>query len=80
VRPPSEIAAARPTTQDSAVDVLQAGAFALGVRADLVDTKAIAQGRAADTTANATKYLNIVRNFNQSLLKTAPATIPARVR
>jgi 2-dehydro-3-deoxyphosphogluconate aldolase/(4S)-4-hydroxy-2-oxoglutarate aldolase len=50
-------------TQDTANDFLEAGAFALGVGADLVDTKAIAQGRAADITANAKKYLSIVKAF-----------------
>lgn len=50
-------------TQDTAADFLEAEAFALGVGADLVDTKAIAQGRSAEITANAKKYLDIVRNY-----------------
>lgn len=50
-------------TQDTAKDFLEAGAFALGVGADLVDTKAISQGRGAEITANAKKYLDIVKAF-----------------
>lgn len=47
----------------SAREFLEAGAFALGVGADLVDTKAIAAGQADTITANARKYLEIVREF-----------------
>lgn len=47
----------------TAREFLEAGAFALGVGADLVDTKAIAAGQADTITANARKYLEIVREF-----------------
>jgi 2-dehydro-3-deoxyphosphogluconate aldolase/(4S)-4-hydroxy-2-oxoglutarate aldolase len=47
----------------TAAEFLQAGAFALGVGADLVDTKAIAQGHPETITENARKYLAIVREF-----------------
>ena len=50
----------------TAAEFLQAGAFALGVGADLVDTKAIAQGRPESITENARKYLAIVRSFRDS--------------
>jgi 2-dehydro-3-deoxyphosphogluconate aldolase / (4S)-4-hydroxy-2-oxoglutarate aldolase len=49
----------------TAAEFLQAGAFALGVGADLVDTKAIAQGRPETITENARKYLAIVREFRK---------------
>ena len=42
---------------------LQAGAFALGVGADLVDPKAMAEGRPEAVTESARKYLAIVRKF-----------------
>lgn len=45
----------------TAADFLKAGAFALGVGSDLVDTKAIAQGRPDLITENARKYLAIVQ-------------------
>lgn len=47
----------------TAKDFLEAGAFALGVGADLVDTKAIEEGRGAEITENARKYVEIVRSF-----------------
>jgi 2-dehydro-3-deoxyphosphogluconate aldolase/(4S)-4-hydroxy-2-oxoglutarate aldolase len=47
----------------TAREFLEAGAFALGVGADLVDTKAIAAGQSDTITANARKYLEIVRSF-----------------
>jgi len=49
----------------TAAEFLQAGAFALGVGADLVDTKAIAQGHPETITENARKYLAIVREFRK---------------
>jgi 2-dehydro-3-deoxyphosphogluconate aldolase/(4S)-4-hydroxy-2-oxoglutarate aldolase len=52
---------------DTAREFLEAGAFALGVGADLVDTKAIAAGHGAKITANAARYLEIVREFQQGL-------------
>jgi len=50
-------------SQTTAVEFLEAGAFALGVGADLVDPKAIAKGTPETITENARKYLEIVRNF-----------------
>ena len=50
----------------SAREFLEAGAFALGVGADLVDPKAIAQGHPETITENARKYLAIVRCFRES--------------
>jgi 2-dehydro-3-deoxyphosphogluconate aldolase/(4S)-4-hydroxy-2-oxoglutarate aldolase len=46
----------------NAADFLRAGAFALGVGADLVDIRAIAEDRAELVSANARKYLEIVRS------------------
>jgi len=51
---------------DTARDFLEAGAYALGVGADLVDTKAIAAGHAWKITENARKYLEIVKEFQAS--------------
>jgi len=48
----------------TAAEFLEAGAFALGVGADLVDTKAIAKGMPETITENARKYLAIVREFH----------------
>jgi 2-dehydro-3-deoxyphosphogluconate aldolase/(4S)-4-hydroxy-2-oxoglutarate aldolase len=47
----------------TAREFLEAGAFALGVGADLVDAKAIASGHPETITENARKYLAIVREF-----------------
>jgi 2-dehydro-3-deoxyphosphogluconate aldolase / (4S)-4-hydroxy-2-oxoglutarate aldolase len=47
----------------TAQEFLEAGAFALGVGADLVDPKAIATGNPQRITESAKKYLEIVRNF-----------------
>jgi 2-dehydro-3-deoxyphosphogluconate aldolase/(4S)-4-hydroxy-2-oxoglutarate aldolase len=49
----------------TAHEFLEAGAFALGVGADLVDTKAIAAGQHETITENARKYLEIVKHFHQ---------------
>ena len=49
----------------TAHEFLEAGAFALGVGADLVDTKAIAAGQHDKITENARKYLEIVKHFHQ---------------
>ncbi|WP_158823904.1 bifunctional 4-hydroxy-2-oxoglutarate aldolase/2-dehydro-3-deoxy-phosphogluconate aldolase [Granulicella sp. S156] len=49
----------------TAHEFLEAGAFALGVGADLVDTKAIAAGQHEKITENARKYLEIVKHFHQ---------------
>jgi 2-dehydro-3-deoxyphosphogluconate aldolase/(4S)-4-hydroxy-2-oxoglutarate aldolase len=50
----------------TAREFLEAGAFALGVGADLVDTKAVAEGRTAHITQKGAEYLRIVRAFHQS--------------
>ena len=50
-------------SQATAMEFLEAGAFALGVGADLVDPKAIAKGTPETITENAKKYLEIVRTF-----------------
>lgn len=47
----------------TAKEFLEAGAFALGVGADLVDTKAIAAGQPEKITESAKRYLEIVREF-----------------
>jgi 2-dehydro-3-deoxyphosphogluconate aldolase/(4S)-4-hydroxy-2-oxoglutarate aldolase len=47
----------------TAEDFLKAGAFALGVGADLVNTKAMAEGKPEIVTESARKYLEIVRKF-----------------
>ena len=50
---------------ETAREFLEAGAFALGVGADLVDTKAMAAGHGGKITAHAERYLAIVRAFQQ---------------
>ena len=45
----------------TAADFLAAGAFALGVGSDLVDTKAMAAGKSEVVTESARKYLAIVK-------------------
>lgn len=47
----------------TAEDFLKAGAYALGVGADLVDAKAMAEGRPEAVTESARKYLGIVNRF-----------------
>jgi len=47
----------------TAEQFLHAGAFALGVGADLVDHKAMAEGRPEAITETARKYLDIVHKF-----------------
>ena len=44
----------------TAADFIRAGASAIGVGADLVDLKAIREGRGHEITENARKYLEIV--------------------
>jgi 2-dehydro-3-deoxyphosphogluconate aldolase/(4S)-4-hydroxy-2-oxoglutarate aldolase len=56
----------------TAREFLEAGAFALGVGADLVDPKAIAEGHPETITENASKYLAIVRAYRESLPVTGP--------
>ncbi|HWB32501.1 MAG TPA: bifunctional 4-hydroxy-2-oxoglutarate aldolase/2-dehydro-3-deoxy-phosphogluconate aldolase [Acidobacteriaceae bacterium] len=50
-------------SQATAAEFLEAGAFALGVGADLVNPKLIAEGKPEVITENAAKYLAIVRQF-----------------
>ena len=45
----------------TAADFIRAGSLALGVGADLVDTKAVREGQAALVTEKAREYLRIVR-------------------
>jgi 2-dehydro-3-deoxyphosphogluconate aldolase/(4S)-4-hydroxy-2-oxoglutarate aldolase len=45
----------------TAADFIRAGAMALGVGADLVDTRAIREGQARQVTEKAREYLRIVR-------------------
>jgi 2-dehydro-3-deoxyphosphogluconate aldolase / (4S)-4-hydroxy-2-oxoglutarate aldolase len=47
-------------SQATAADFIRAGAEAVGVGADLVDLKAVREGRADDITNAAKKYLEIV--------------------
>jgi 2-dehydro-3-deoxyphosphogluconate aldolase/(4S)-4-hydroxy-2-oxoglutarate aldolase len=47
----------------TATGFLEAGAFALGVGGDLVDAKAMAEGRPEVVTETARKYLGIVKEF-----------------
>jgi 2-dehydro-3-deoxyphosphogluconate aldolase/(4S)-4-hydroxy-2-oxoglutarate aldolase len=53
-------------SQATALEFLEAGAFALGVGADLVNLKAIAEGHPETITESARKYLAIVRKFRES--------------
>ncbi|MEO6333645.1 MAG: bifunctional 4-hydroxy-2-oxoglutarate aldolase/2-dehydro-3-deoxy-phosphogluconate aldolase [Pyrinomonadaceae bacterium] len=46
--------------QETAADFIRAGAQAIGVGADLVDLKAVREGRASDISNAAKKYLEIV--------------------
>ncbi len=50
----------------TAHEFLEAGAFALGVGADLVDTKAMTAGEAHKITASARQYLEIVKSFHKA--------------
>ena len=49
----------------TAEEFLKAGAFALGVGADLVDHKAVSEGRAHEITDNARRYLAVVKAFRE---------------
>ena len=51
-------------SQATAAEFLEAGAFALGVGADLVNLKAISEGHPEIITESARKYLAIVRKFH----------------
>jgi 2-dehydro-3-deoxyphosphogluconate aldolase/(4S)-4-hydroxy-2-oxoglutarate aldolase len=50
----------------TAEDFLRSGAFALGVGSDLVDTKAIAQGKPEIITETAAKYLAIIKKLRSA--------------
>jgi 2-dehydro-3-deoxyphosphogluconate aldolase/(4S)-4-hydroxy-2-oxoglutarate aldolase len=52
-------------SQATAAEFLEAGAFALGVGADLVNLKAIAEGHPETITKSAREYLAIVRKFRE---------------
>ncbi|HUR98063.1 MAG TPA: bifunctional 4-hydroxy-2-oxoglutarate aldolase/2-dehydro-3-deoxy-phosphogluconate aldolase [Pyrinomonadaceae bacterium] len=54
-------------SQTTAADFIKAGAEAIGVGADLVDLKAVREGRAADITNAARKYLEIVAEARAGL-------------
>ena len=47
----------------NAKEFLDAGAFALGVGADLADEQAVRQGRSQAVTEIARQYAEIVRNY-----------------
>src|ERR1700728_779409 len=49
----------------TAAEFLQAGAFALGVGSDLVNAKAMAEGKPELVTESAKKYLAIVKKFRE---------------
>lgn len=49
----------------TAADFIKAGASAIGVGADLVDLKAIREGRGSEITENARKYLEIVKQARE---------------
>src|SRR6202012_2345415 len=49
----------------TAKEFLEAGAFALGVGSDVVNGKAMAEGKPEVVTESARKYLEIVREFQQ---------------
>src|SRR6201996_3135387 len=49
----------------TAKEFLEAGAFALGVGSDVVNGKAMAEGKPEIVTESARKYLEIVREFQQ---------------
>jgi 2-dehydro-3-deoxyphosphogluconate aldolase/(4S)-4-hydroxy-2-oxoglutarate aldolase len=49
----------------TAADFIRAGASAIGVGADLVDLKAIREGRGSEITENARKYLEIVKEARE---------------
>ena len=55
----------------TAAEFLEAGAFALGGGADLVNPKAIREGHPETITENARKYLAIVKKFHESQTQTA---------
>lgn len=56
-------------SQATAAEFLEAGAFALGVGADLVNTKAMAEGKPEIVTESAKKYLAIVKEFQSKSKK-----------
>jgi 2-dehydro-3-deoxyphosphogluconate aldolase/(4S)-4-hydroxy-2-oxoglutarate aldolase len=55
-------------SQATAHSFLEAGAYALGVGADLVDTAAITGGHPETVTENARKYMEIVKGFQAGCL------------
>ena len=59
----------------TAAEFLDAEAFALGIGADLVDARALAEGRRADITAKAKEYLSIIQSHpsRQNRAKAGPS-------
>lgn len=57
----------------TAADFIKAGAAALGVGADLVDTQAIREGRAAEVTERARQFVEVVRTARE--LKDGPSGV-----
>ena len=53
---------------ETAISFLEAGAYALGVGADLVDTKAMAEGRADKVTAAAREYVGLLKAFRERVV------------
>src|ERR1700682_5053543 len=53
----------------TAADFIRAGASALGVGADLVDVKALREGKADVITERARQYVEIIREARQTFLK-----------
>lgn len=56
----------------TAREYLEAGAFALGVGADLVNAKALREGRSQEITAQAKSYLAIVQRYKEATHTGAP--------
>lgn len=59
-------------SQATAADFIKAGAEAIGVGADLVDLKAIREGRAVDITNAAKKYLELVASARAEVIGLSP--------
>ena len=51
----------------TAHEFLEAGAFALGVGADLCDVKAVNEGKPEKLTESARQYLKIVQDFRKKV-------------
>lgn len=64
VFPNIEVMPAGGVSLETIADFLEAGAFSVGVGADLVDVKAIREGRLESIAEKARRYLEIVKNIN----------------